>query len=758
MATTRYNPFLSAPAKRPINPNTIMPDPNPNYPNGSSANKRPKPQPSASAAPLPVPSGHVSFRLLCHASRIGGVIGKAGNIIKGLQQQTGAKVRIEDAPSESTDRVITVIGPIKQSEVVFSGIESALEVSKGQEALVRVFERILEVAAESDSVTDGVVSCRMLAEVSSVGAVIGKGGKVVEKIRKDCGCKIKVLADKLPDCAASNEEIIEIEGDVSAVKKGLVAVSRCLQDCHPVDKTRVTNIKPDEAVSRVSLSDVRVEIHPQRSAVLPTIAQNSLVLPTIPQHSLGLPTIPKSSINYASRVHHLSSESDRVVTSDTNIPQQQVVFRILCTNDRTGGVIGKGGNIVRALQNETGAAISVGPTVAECDERLITITASENPESRYSAAQKTVVLVFLRAVESGIEKGLDAGSSRGSPVTARLVVSPSQVGCLLGKGGTIISEMRKATGTSIRIIMGDQRNPKCVPETDHVVEISGDFLHVKDAIYHITGRLRDNLFSSMLSTPGARSNSSVLAETSPYVRLMDPVRDSSWEPVRDILRDPVRDPLRDSFRDSSRETVRDTLREPVRDLFREPVRDLYREPVRDLYREPARDLYREPVREPARDAAPYILQPTAGNSHNLSRQTVIAQNMDHLGLSHSLDRPPSPRLWASQTIPRVNPRGIADVSRRLPSLKAGLELGSGGKSAFVTNTTVEIVVPENAFVSVYGENGSNLARLRQISGAKVIVHEPRLGTSDRIIVISGTPDETQAAQSLLQAFILTGQS
>ncbi|KAL9343162.1 hypothetical protein Peur_063593 [Populus x canadensis] len=734
-----------------------MPDPNPNYPNGSSANKRSKPQPSASAAPLPVPSGHVSFRLLCHASRIGGVIGKAGNIIKGLQQQTGAKVRIEDAPSDSPDRVITVIGPITQSAVVFSRIESAVEVSKGQEALVRVFERILEVAAESDSVADGVVSCRMLAEVSSVGAVIGKGGKVVEKIRKDCGCRIKVLVDKLPDCAASNEEMIEIEGDVSAVKKGLVAVSRCLQDCQPVDKTRVTNSKPAEAVSRVSLSDVHVEIHPRHSAVLPTIAQNSLVLPTIPQHSLGLPTIPKSSINYASRVHPLSLESDRVVTQDTNIPQKQVVFRILCTTDRIGGVIGKGGNIVRALQNETGAAISVGPTVAECDERLITVTASENPESRYSAAQKTIVLVFSRAVESGIEKGLDPGSSRGSPVTARLVVSPSQVGCLLGKGGTIISEMRKATSTSIRIIVGDQRNPKCVPETDHVVEISGDFVNVKDAIYHVTGRLRDNLFSGMLSTPGARSNSSVLAEISPYVKSVDPVRDSlrdsSWEPVRDILREPLRDPLRDAFRDSLRET-RDPLREPVRDPFREPVRDLFREPVRDLFREPVRD----PLREPARDSAPYIMQPRAGNSHNLSRQTVITQNMDHLGLSHSLDRPPSPRLWASQPIPRVNPRGISDVSRRLPSLKAGLELGSGGKSAFVTNTTVEIVVPENAFGSVYGENGSNLARLRQISGAKVIVHEPRLGTSDRIVVISGTPDETQAAQSLLQAFILTGQS
>jgi len=44
----------------------------------------------------------------------------------------------------------------------------------------------------------------------------------------------------------------------------------------------------------------------------------------------------------------------------------------------------------------------------------------------------------------------------------------------------------------------------------------------------------------------------------------------------------------------------------------------------------------------------------------------------------------------------------------------------------------------------------------QISGAKVMVHEARSGSSDRTVIISGTPDETQAAQSLLHAFILTG--
>lgn len=60
-------------------------------------------------------------------------------------------------------------------------------------------------------------------------------------------------------------------------------------------------------------------------------------------------------------------------------------------------------------------------------------------------------------------------SNKGFSVIARLVVASNQVGCLLGKGGTIISEMRKATGTGIRII-GDQV-PKCTSENDKVVQV-----------------------------------------------------------------------------------------------------------------------------------------------------------------------------------------------------------------------------------------------------------------------------------------------
>ncbi|KAL5174878.1 RNA-binding KH domain-containing protein RCF3 [Glycine soja] len=551
---------------------------------------------------------HVTFRLLCHASRVGAIIGKSGVLIKSLQEATGAKIRIVDAPPDSPDRVILVSAP--------SAAEDG-ELSTAQEALLKVFDRVLDVAAGTE-VGDLVVSCRLLAETSQVGAVIGKAGKVVEKIRMDTGCKIRVLNEGLPAGTAPSDEIVEIEGQLTSVKKALIAVSHRLQDCPPPDRTKMTGSRHYEVVQSEtfsvpleSLTNLHIDHHLQRSSTLSTLSNRSN--------------------GNASGAHKLSAEVNRVSALDPKAYQQEVTFRIICSNDRVGAVIGKGGSIVRALQNESGAIISVGPSLVECEDRLVTITASENPESTYSPAQKAVVLVFSKSVEAGVEKGLDLGSKKEPYVTARLVVPSNQVGCLLGKGGAIVSEMRKATGANIRVIGNDQ--------------ISGVFSNVQAAIHNATGRLRDHLFVSTQNSGGARSLSSVLAGG----------------------------------------------------------------------------------------------QPT-------------------LAISHSLNRHSLPGLQAPQTVAGINSRGTNGVSRGLISRKGGLELISGSKTAIVTNTTVQIVVPDDVIGSVYGENGSNLARLRQISGAKVIVHEPRPGTSDRTIIISGTPDETRAAQSLLQAFILAGSS
>lgn len=53
---------------------------------------------------------------------------------------------------------------------------------------------------------------------------------------------------------------------------------------------------------------------------------------------------------------------------------------------------------------------------------------------------------------------------------ARVLVSSNQIGCLLGKGGSIISEMRKLSGAQIRILGKDQV-PKCASEDEEVIQV-----------------------------------------------------------------------------------------------------------------------------------------------------------------------------------------------------------------------------------------------------------------------------------------------
>ncbi|KAK1414594.1 hypothetical protein QVD17_30341 [Tagetes erecta] len=553
--------------------------------------------------PLTIAAGCTCFRLLCHASRIGGVIGKSGAIIKQFQHESSAKIRVEDPIPGSDDRVITVIANSSVNRTLSltsntncDEVSACIEVSPAQEALVRVFERILVVAAEADGgylASGGVVSCRLLADKSVIGSVIGKRGTVIEKIRKDTGCRVRVLVqDKLPSCALANDEMVEIEGDMLATKKALVAVTRCLQD-RPYSHT--VNMGLDR-----------------------------------PHHAVPQETITNGYMDIPS----VSSGGDTYPSMDLQTSQQEIVFRMLCSSDRVGSVIGKSGTIIQALQKESGASISFGAPVSDCDERLITITAMETIETRNSPAQNAVILVFNRSETN-------RPSSSGIMTSARLVISQSQMGCLLGKGGSIIADMRKVTGAVIKIV-GDDQVPKCALETDLVVLMTGKFVNVRDALYSVTGRLRNNLFfSKNLKGHG-----------------------------------------------------------------------------------------------------------TSGAYANLTR------GMEGLQVSNNIDRFPTPAKSQSR-IGTGNVGMVRDVGTGSTSVKGGTELGSGGRSAIVTSMSVEIVVPQNVIGRVYGENESNLTRLRQISGAKVVIHEPQAGATDHIVVISGTPDETQSAQSLLHAFILT---
>lgn len=73
--------------------------------------------------------------------------------------------------------------------------------------------------------------------------------------------------------------------------------------------------------------------------------------------------------------------------------------------------------------------------------------------------------------------------------------------------------------------------------------------------------------------------------------------------------------------------------------------------------------------------------------------------------------------------------------------------GGGGSQQ---DTSTQVTIPKDLAGAIIGKAGSRIRKIRAESGAGIEIAEPLPGSSDRIITITGTPQRIQMAQYLLQ--------
>lgn len=231
------------PAKRPLDQS---------HPDG---NGRRKWQKSAAVgsdmAPFNASSSSKVIRVLCSASKIGGIIGKGGSTIAQIRQETGAKLRVEESVPGCDERVIIIVGSDKAKEMASEQIKAEGEDTKipessenpevqgegneeqdvpvdeskpdkdkenssVQKALLVVFDKMVDMLAEknegdeeSKKPSSSVV--RLLVFSGQVGCLLGKAGSVIKQMSSDSGAQIRILPkDKLPSCASSSDELVQV--------------------------------------------------------------------------------------------------------------------------------------------------------------------------------------------------------------------------------------------------------------------------------------------------------------------------------------------------------------------------------------------------------------------------------------------------------------------------------------------------------------------------------------------------------------------
>ncbi|CAA7031184.1 unnamed protein product [Microthlaspi erraticum] len=390
------------------------------------------------------------YRYLCPVRKTGSIIGKGGEIAKQIRSDTKSNMRINEALPGCEERVVTIYST--SDELNHFGDDGEL-VCPALDALFKVHDMIVtdidaNVDADDDDGEDDDVSerkqtvtVRMLVPSDQIGCVIGKGGQVIQNLRVETNAQIRVIKDHLPACALtlSHDELLQIIGEPLVVREALYQVASLLH-------------------------------------ANPSRFQHSLLTAPSSMHQPGgmlmSAALTSSHRNYA--VHRDIADA------------REFCVCFICPAENVGGVIGKGGGFINQIRQETGATIRVNTSETDDEDCIIFISSKEFYEDQ-SPAVNAAIRLQVRCSE---KVGKDANDSA---ISTRLLVSSSQIGCLIGKGGAVISEMRSVTRANIRILQKDDV-PKIAREDEEMVQITGSPDAAMKALTQVVLRLRANAF------------------------------------------------------------------------------------------------------------------------------------------------------------------------------------------------------------------------------------------------------------------------
>lgn len=402
------------------------------------------------------------YRYLCPVRKIGSIIGKGGEIVKQLRTDTNSKIRIGESVPGCDERVVTIYSTSEETNDL-EGFED--RVCPAQDALFKVHDRITaeDSAKEEDLDEAPQVTARLLMPSDQIGCIIGKGGQIVQNIRSETHAQVRIVKDDhLPSCALSSDELVQILGEASVVKKALYQIASRIHD--------------NPSRSQHQLSSAAPTIYSSGSSLLAGTGSSPI---------MGLTPLLGPYGGYKGegadwpRSFYSSSRNES--------SSKEFSLRLVCPTVNIGGVIGKGGSVINQIRQDSGAVIRVDSSAAEGDDCVITVSSKEIFEDTFSPAIDAALRLQPRCSEK-VER--DSGLVS---FTTRLLVPSSRIGCLIGKGGAIISEMRKVTKANIRIVSKDNV-PKVATAEDEMVQISGDLDLAKGALIQVTSRLRANFF------------------------------------------------------------------------------------------------------------------------------------------------------------------------------------------------------------------------------------------------------------------------
>ncbi|KPP62446.1 hypothetical protein Z043_119372 [Scleropages formosus] len=170
----------------------------------------------------------LTIRLLMHGKEVGSIIGKKGETVKKMREESGARINISEG--SCPERIVTITGPTDAIFKAFSMIAIKFEEVRKCSAVACPSASLLSIHGPqrvcfhqqdiNASMTNSTVSSkppvtlRLVVPASQCGSLIGKGGSKIKEIRETTGAQVQVAGDMLPN---STERAVTISGTPDAI-------------------------------------------------------------------------------------------------------------------------------------------------------------------------------------------------------------------------------------------------------------------------------------------------------------------------------------------------------------------------------------------------------------------------------------------------------------------------------------------------------------------------------------------------------------
>ncbi|XP_064354458.1 poly(rC)-binding protein 2 isoform X9 [Dromaius novaehollandiae] len=295
----------------------------------------------------------LTIRLLMHGKEVGSIIGKKGESVKKMREESGARINISEG--NCPERIITLAGPTNAIFKAFAMIIDKLE------------EDISSSMTNSTAASRPPVTLRLVVPASQCGSLIGKGGCKIKEIRESTGAQVQVAGDMLPN---STERAITIAGIPQSIIECVKQICVVMLESPPKGVTIPYRPKPSSSPVIFAGGQDR---YSSGSASYPHTAPSMCLNSDLEGPPQELTKLHQLAMQQS---HFPMSHGNTGFSAGLDASAQTTSHELTIPNDLIGCIIGRQGAKINEIRQMSGAQIKIANPVEGSTDRQVTITGS----------------------------------------------------------------------------------------------------------------------------------------------------------------------------------------------------------------------------------------------------------------------------------------------------------------------------------------------------------------------------------------------